>query len=195
MSRPAPTPVLAPAAPQPAPAAPEPAPAAPEPAPAAPELSLDARLALVDAAMTVRLDEAAVAHEVRTAHLRTEPVDLAEVVTVPFGPVREWPPELSPTPVAALLQRAHQRLLADGWCGGVLVDGEGARCMQGAVRVEARGDRALESDALAVLLQAVRRRFGDHIDSVAGFNDAFGSGRVPIRMVGEAARLADARGL
>ncbi|MEV7990490.1 hypothetical protein AB0O67_00835 [Streptomyces sp. NPDC086077] len=190
MSRPAPAPVLAPA------------PAAP-----AAELSLDARLALVDAAMTVRLDEAAVAHEVRTAYLRTKPAEPADVVTVPFVtvPFVTVPPEaagvgpapadLYPTPVAALLQRAHHRLLSDGWCSGAPADGEGAHCMQGAVRVEAGGDRGLESSALAVLLETVRRSFGDHVDSVPGFNDAFGSGRVPVRMVGRAAALADARGL
>ncbi|MFI9612418.1 hypothetical protein ACIHCM_12205 [Streptomyces sp. NPDC052023] len=171
-----------------APARPRPAERAAPPA----ELSLEDRLALIDAAMTVRLDEAAVAYEVRAAHLHTEPVDLAEVVTVPFG---TGPANPYVTPVAALLQRAHQRLLSDGWCGGALVDAEGARCMQGAVRIEARGDRVLESGALAVLLDAVRRRFGDDVDSVPGFNDAFGSGHVPVRMVAEAAGLADARGL
>ncbi|MGW1541487.1 DUF6197 family protein [Streptomyces sp. NPDC002309] len=176
------------------------------PAPAAPaaDLSLDARLALVDAVMTVRLDEAAVAHEVRTAYLHTEPAEPADVVTVPFG-LDTVPPdttgapadaaELFPTPVAALLQRAHRRLLTDGWCSGALADGEGAHCMQGAVRAEARGDRDLESSALAVLLEAVRRGFGDDVDSVPDFNDAFGSGGVPVRMVGRAAVLADSRGL
>jgi hypothetical protein len=46
-----------------------------------------------------------------------------------------------------------------------------------------------------VLLDAIRRQFGDGVDSVPSFNDAHGSGRVPMRMLDQAAGLADARGL
>jgi hypothetical protein len=67
--------------------------------------------------------------------------------------------------------------------------------MLGAIRAEAGGDRGLEASAAAVLLDAIRRTFGDHVDSVPSFNDAYGSGRIPIRMVGQAADLADARGV
>ncbi|MGI5048324.1 hypothetical protein ACM9HD_33460 [Streptomyces sp. JAC25] len=49
-------------------------------------LSLEARLAAVEAAMTVVLDEAAVAYEVRTVHIPTTPVDLTDVVTLPLTP-------------------------------------------------------------------------------------------------------------
>ncbi|WP_019329450.1 DUF6197 family protein [Streptomyces sp. TOR3209] len=159
------------------------------------ELTLEERLTLVNTAMTARLDEAAVAYEVNTAHIPTEPVDLADVVTVPLTPTLQPPPASYPTPVAALLQRAHHRLLTGGWCSGALVDEDGARCMLGAIRAEARGDSGLEADAATVLLDAIRRRFGDHVDSVPSFNDAHGSSRVPIRMVDQAAGLADARGL
>ncbi|WP_457853501.1 hypothetical protein [Streptomyces tauricus] len=38
--------------------------------------------------------------------------------------------------------------------------------MFGAIRKEAGGNRGLESDAAAVVLEAIRRRFGDHVDSV-----------------------------
>ncbi|MFB8247357.1 hypothetical protein ACFC5X_20225 [Streptomyces sp. NPDC055952] len=169
----------------------------PATAPPAPPtaLSLEERLTFINAAMSVRLDEAKVAYEVNTAHIETEPVDLADVVT---GPVDTGPaplPELYPTPVAALLQRAHHRLLTDGWCSGVLVDEDGARCMLGAIRAEARGDRGLEANAAAMLLNAIRRHFGDDVDSVPAFNDAHGTGRVPLRMLDQAAHLADARGL
>ncbi|MFJ5779544.1 hypothetical protein [Streptomyces sp. NPDC093094] len=159
------------------------------------ELSLEERLALVDAVMTVRLEEAGVAYEVNTAHIPTGPLDLADVVTVPAGTVPEPLPALYPTPVAALLQRAHHRLLTGGWCSGTLVDEDGARCMLGAVRAEAHGDRGLEADAAAVLLDAVRRSFGDDVESVPSFNDAHGTSRIPVRMVADAAGLADARGL
>ncbi|MFH9090485.1 hypothetical protein [Streptomyces sp. NPDC017673] len=167
---------------------------APAPAPPA-ELSLEERLTLIDAAMTVKLDEAAVKYEVNTAYIDIESVDLADVVT---GPVDTGPaplPELYPTPVAALLQRAHHRLLTGGWCKDSLVDEDGARCMLGAIRIEARGDSGLEAGAAAVLLDAIRRKFGDDVDSVPSFNDAHGSARVPLRMLDQAAHLADARGL
>ncbi|MFH8753346.1 hypothetical protein ACH4GK_37565 [Streptomyces rimosus] len=176
------------------------APTAPVPAPAV-DLSLEERLALVEAAMTVRLDTAAVAYEVNTAHLATEPVDLADVVTGPTeaaesaGIAARPLPELYPTPVAALLQRAHHRLLTDGWCTGTLVDTDGARCLYGAVHAEAGGSGRLESDALDVLLDTIRRQFGDSVESVPTFNDAFGSPSVPLRLLGQAALLADARGL
>ncbi|MEU5632130.1 hypothetical protein ACH47C_23470 [Streptomyces rishiriensis] len=181
--------------PQTHPAIDHPAPtAAPATAPPA-ALSLEERLAFVNAAMSVRLDEAKVAYEVNTAHIDTEPVDLADVVTVPLTPTLQPPPQSYPTPVAALLERAHHRLLTSGWCKDVLVDEDGARCMLGAIRIEARGDGGLEADAATVLLDAIRRKFGDDVDSVPSFNDAHGSGRVPMRMLDQAAGLADARGL
>ncbi|WP_221355340.1 DUF6197 family protein [Streptomyces beigongshangae] len=171
--------------------------AAPTTAPPAPPtaLSLEERLTFTNALMTARLDEAKVAYEVNAAYIETEPVDLTDVVTVPLTPTLQPPPESYPTPVAALLQRAHHRLLTGGWCSGALVDEDGARCMLGAIRTEARGDRGLEADAAAVLLDAIRRTFGDHVDSVPSFNDAHGFGRVPLRMVDQAAHLANARGL
>ncbi|MFF8382038.1 hypothetical protein ACF053_00030 [Streptomyces kanasensis] len=67
--------------------------------------------------------------------------------------------------------------------------------MLGAIRAEARGDSGFVAGAASVLLDAIRRGFGDHVDSVPSFNDAHGSGRVPIRMLNQAAHLADARGL
>ncbi|MFE7515010.1 hypothetical protein ACFU8I_27825 [Streptomyces sp. NPDC057540] len=158
-------------------------------------LTLEERLTLVNMEMTARLNEAAVAHAVNTAHIPVEPLDLADVVTVPLTPTLQPPPASYPTPVAALLQRAHHRLLTGGWCKDVLVDEDGALCMLGAIRIEARGDSGLESDAATVLLDAIRRTFGDDVVSVPSFNDAHGTGRVPIRMVDQAAHLADARGL
>lgn len=159
-------------------------------------LSLDARLAAVEAAMTVRLEEAAVAHEVRTAHIDTKPVDLTDVITVPLTPaLQPQPQQLPATPVAALLERARARMEADGWCAGALTDESGAVCLLGAIRKEAGGDRGLEADAASVVLDAIRRRFGDHVESVPVFNDAHGTGRIPLRMLDQAAGLADARGL
>ncbi|MER5571179.1 hypothetical protein ABT083_34080 [Streptomyces goshikiensis] len=158
------------------------------------ELSLEERLTLIDAAMTARLEQAAIAYEVNTAHIPTEPVDLTHVVTVPLTPTLQ-PPEPYPTPVAALLQRAHHHLFTGGWCSGALVDEDGARCLVGAIRAEAGGDSGLEADASSVLLDAIRRRFGDHVDSVPSFNDVHGSALVPMHMLNQAADLAHARGL
>ncbi|MGC5041078.1 DUF6197 family protein [Streptomyces sp. DT73] len=159
------------------------------------ELSLEERMTFTNAAMTVRLEEAAVAYEVNTAHIDTVPVDLGDVVTLPLTPTLQPPPAPYPTPVAALLQRAHHRLLTGGWCTGALVDADGAVCMLGALRAEAGGDRGLEEAAAVVLLDAIRRDFGDVVETVPAFNDAHGTGRIPVRMVDRAAGLADARGL
>ncbi|NEA66952.1 hypothetical protein [Streptomyces sp. SID12488] len=165
-------------------------------APAPPTaLSLEERLAFINTVTTVRLDEAKVAYEVNTAHIETAPVDLDDVLAVPLIPTLQPPPAAYPTPAAAVLQRAHHRLLTVGWCKDVLVDEDGAACMLGAIRAEARGNRGLEATAAAVLLDAIRRQFGNHVDSVPGFNDVWHGGRVPIRMVDQAAALADARGL
>ncbi|MFF3775765.1 hypothetical protein [Streptomyces sp. NPDC002232] len=145
--------------------------------------------------MTARLNEAAVAHAVNTAHIPIEALDLADIVTVPLTPTLQPPPATYPTPVAALLQRAHHRLLTGGWCSGALADEDGAHCMLGAIRAEAIGQSGLETDATSVLLDAIRRKFGEHVDSVPSFNDAHGSDRIPMRMLAQAASLADARSL
>ncbi|WP_415939990.1 hypothetical protein [Streptomyces sp. 039-1] len=160
---------------------------------------LEARLAAASRRMDGRLAEAAVAYEVNTSHIPIDPLDLADVITGPLdtppaGPRPTPLPDLHPTPVAGVLQRAHTRLLTGGWCKDTLIDADGARCMLGAIRAEARGDRGLEAGAVTVLMDAVRRKFGD-VDSVPGFNDAWANGRVPVQMVGEAANLAHARSL
>ncbi|MET8572269.1 hypothetical protein [Streptomyces sp. NPDC004783] len=111
-----------------------------------------------------------------------------------YEPARQ-PQQLPATPVAALLERAQARMEADGWCAGALTDENGAVCLLGAIRKEAGGERGLEADAACVVLDAIRCRFGDHIDSVPSLNDAHGSGRIPVRMLGEAATMADAQGL
>ncbi|MDX2764401.1 hypothetical protein PV386_39745 [Streptomyces europaeiscabiei] len=164
---------------------------------ARPELSLEDRLAVVEAAMTVKLDEAAVAFEVNTAHIPNAVVGLADVVTLPCAvePTAPPLPNLYPTPVAALLQRAHHRLVTDGWCAGAMVDDQGAVCLFGALRKVAGGDWGLEACGLGVLMDAIRRKFGPDVDSVPSFNDSWGNGRVPTRMLREAAILADARGI
>ncbi|CAM5393863.1 putative protein OS=Streptomyces tendae OX=1932 GN=GUR47_38335 PE=4 SV=1 [Streptomyces tendae] len=126
------------------------APASPQ---APPVLDLDARLALVDAAMTVRLAEAAVAFEVNTAHLPgADPIPhIAETPLPAPSPYR--------TPLADLLHRARLRIEADGWCRDAVFDESGAVCPIRAIRLEARGDRGLAHDACVALLDAIQRQF------------------------------------
>ncbi|MFF4542202.1 hypothetical protein [Streptomyces aureus] len=159
------------------------------------EPGLEARLAARLADMTVRLEEAAVAHEVRTAHLSTDPIDLADVITTPYTPGTIPAAALPPTyrtPVAALLERAQHRMEAGGWCRGALADESGAVCLMGAIRAEAHGDAGLAGDAVGVLMDAIRREFGG-VPSVPAFNDQQRNGRTPARMLHRAAGLADAR--
>lgn len=152
------------------------------PAPtAAPALSLETRMALTDAAMAVRLDQAALAIAVSTAPHT-------------IGAARAPIPDTYPTPVAALLQRAHHRLATAGWCAGTSRDERGAVCLYGAIHLEARGHTGHETGAVAVLLDAIRRRF-PHAESVPDWNDTQTGAANPIRALDEAAQLADARGI
>ncbi|WP_331733992.1 hypothetical protein OG345_40945 (plasmid) [Streptomyces sp. NBC_01220] len=159
-------------------------------------LSLEERLAFINTAMTVRLEEAAVAYEVNTAHIPTTPIDLNDLVTLPLTPTLQ-PTAPSPTSVTALLQRAHHRLLTNGWCAGTFQDEDGALCLFGAVRTESHRNLRLEMSAMAVLLDAISAQFGDRFESVPTFNDSFRGtdGHVPVRMLGQAADLAGARGI
>lgn len=169
--------------------------AAPAATPAPTAHGLDARLTAVSDLMDERLTVAALAVAVNTA-LRVpdvEPVDLADVLRVPAA-VEPWRPpvDLYPTPAAALLQRARERLERDGWCQGATVDEDGARCLYGALRAEATSTAELH-DALAVLLDAIRRHFPDE-ETVPGFNDTHGP-RAVFRVLDQAADLAHARNL
>ena len=165
-----------------------------------PVQGLEARMAAVMTDMDARLALAAVAYEVNTAHIETTPVDWFHVVT-PSAPIAPAPAAPVPTPgpcatpIAALLHRASLRLQEGGWCTGALTDEEGRLCSQGAIRMESHGERHLEAQAMGVLLEAIRRRFGPHVESVPSFNDAWANGREPTRMLEQASILADARGI
>ena len=88
----------------------------------APELDLDARLALLNVEMDGRLNEAAVAFEVNSAHIAgADPIpEITEVV--PLTPTLA--PAACPynTPVAATLWRARIRIETDGWSTEAAVD-------------------------------------------------------------------------
>ncbi|MFE1291451.1 hypothetical protein [Streptomyces sp. NPDC058751] len=167
--------------------------------PVPPGDGLEARLAAVKEEMDARLALAAVAYEVNTAHIETPPVDWTRIGAPPapavLPPTTPPGPDPDATPVAALLHRASLRLRTDGWCSGTLTDEYGSLCSQGAIRKESGGDRTLEARAMTVLLEAIRRRFGPQVESVPSFNDAWGNGREPTRMMEQAAILAGARGI
>ncbi|GGV36912.1 hypothetical protein GCM10010293_40490 [Streptomyces griseoflavus] len=126
------------------------------PTPAA--LDLETRLALVEAAMTARLDQAAVAFEVNTAHLPgADPVPAAPTEVVPLAPTAA--PSPYSTPIADLLHRARIRLETDGWCRDALYDEDGAICPIRAIRLEAHGARSLADDACVLLLDRIQADF------------------------------------
>lgn len=154
-------------------------------------LDLEARMALVNIEMTARLDLAALTFEVNTAHASTT-ADLADVVRGPVAtPLLPLTPY--PTPVAALLQRAARRLEQGGWCRGMDTDGDGATCDRGAIRAEAES-AAQEAAAMDVLLEAIRRRFPGAA-TVPSWNDDNRDSRLPVRLMWQAAELANTRNI
>lgn len=154
------------------------------------ELDLDARLAMVGAIMTGRLDEAAVAFEVNTAHIPATPIP---EITAPLPLTPAAAPCPYSTPIAAALHRARLRLEIGGWCTGQLRDEQGAACLIGVIRGEA-GSRGAADDACVLLLEAIRRDF-PNAESVPSWNDARRDPQLPARYLERAAELAHARSL
>jgi hypothetical protein len=158
-----------------------------------PELDLDARMTLLNVEMDARLNRAAVAFEVNTAHIPgADPVP-ASTTTVPLTPTLA--PAACPynTPIAATLWRARGRIETDGWLQGARRDEAGARCPDGAIRYEAASSYEAV-DALVVLLEAIRRDFPD-TDTVPSWNDAQTSPAPVLLQLGRAAELAHTRGI
>ncbi|MFE9736115.1 hypothetical protein ACFYO9_37315 [Streptomyces sp. NPDC005863] len=154
------------------------------------ELDLDSRLALTDAGMTARLAQAAVAFEVNTAHIPTEPPP--ELTgPLPFTPTLQPTPDS--TPIVGLLQRARQRLQQDGWCRDALYDEKGAVCPIRAIRLEARGNRRLADDACVLLLEAIQRDF-TWAQTIPSWNARQPEAAPVLLAFDRAAQLADTRG-
>lgn len=159
-----------------------------------PALDLDARLALIDAAMNVRLEEAAIAFEVNTAHIPgADPVP-AGAMTVPLTPTLA--PATCPysTPIAATLWRARIRIEADGWSTEACVDELGARCPIGAIRVEA-SNRAQADDACIFLLDVIQNHFDPTAETIPSWNASQTSPAPVVLAFGRAAELAHNRSL
>lgn len=144
----------------------------------------EARLAARDAEMALRLEGAALAHAVNTAHLPAVEVDVPHppVDTVPAIQADEG------TPVAALLRRARARLLRDGWCRDAARAAGGAMCLAEAIRAEARS-HADEGEARLLL----RRHLGG--DNIPTANRRLNSVSEAAHVLGRAATEATARGL
>jgi hypothetical protein len=154
-------------------------------------LDLDARLAMVGAIMAERLDQAAVAFEVNTAHIPS--ADPIPEVAAPLPLTPTVAPCPYSTPVAGTLRRARVRLETGGWCTGQLRDEQGARCLIGAIRAAA-GSRAEVDDACVLLLEAIRRDFTD-AETIPSWNDSQTSPQPALLYLDRAAALAHARGL
>lgn len=165
--------------------------ASPPRAPASTHLDLEARLALVGALMAGRLDEAAVAFEVNTAHIPS-----ADPIPEDTAPLRLTPrPAPCPysTPIAATLHRAHIRLEADGWCRDSLFDEAGAICPIRAIRLEAVSRREAD-DACVLLLDAIQRDFAT-AETIPSWNAAQTSAAPVLLAFNRATELAHARNL
>lgn len=161
------------------------------PAAAPAELDLAARLAAIDAAMTVRLDEANVAFGVNTAHLPAAP---PVEITAPLPLTPTAAPDPYSTPIAGLLHRARARIAADGWCRDAIFDDAGAVCPIRAIRLEAAGDRRLADDACVLLLDVIQADLPD-VATIPSWNAAQSNVGPVVLAFDRAARIAAGRNL
>lgn len=161
--------------------------------PPLPALGLDARLALRLADMAVRLDQAAVAFEVNTAHIVGADLVPEIAEALPLTPTLA--PAACPynTPIAAALWRARIRIETDGWTTEACVDAEGARCPVGAIRVEA-ADRRTADDACILLLDVIQRDFPD-AETIPSWNREQTNPAPVLLQLGRAADLAHDRSI
>jgi hypothetical protein len=151
----------------------------------APVVDLDTRLAIADAAMTVRLEHAQLAFEVNTAHLPTPAVDYV----APILPTLEPTPAPAVSPLAAVYLGAIQILQERGWTRGHLREGS-AVCAVGAIQAAAGpANRPLADDACAHLLDVIQVEFAD-APTVPSWNDQQTSVAPVIRILGTAAQQA-----
>ncbi|MFJ4785122.1 hypothetical protein [Streptomyces sp. NPDC088794] len=162
------------------------------PASPPPVLNLEARLAIVDAAMTIRLERAAVAFEVNTAHLGgADPVPTITEV-VPLTPTLTPTVDPYSTPLASVLHRARAVILREGWCKEAF-DDAGAVCPIHAIR-RATHNRHQADDACVLLLEAIQRDFRD-AETIPSWNAGQTSATPVLLAFDRAAQLAHRRGL
>jgi hypothetical protein len=158
------------------------------PATRPPVLDLDARLALASLAMDDRITHAGLAVDVNSAHIAVDPLP---EITMPLPqPAAPCPYR---TPIAITLWQARTHLEDRGWCTGALRDEQGAVCLMGAVHAVARSEKGA-IDALALLLEAIRRDFPD-AESVPRWNDRQRDPFLAFRYLDRGAELAHNRSI
>jgi hypothetical protein len=164
-----------------------------------PELDLDTRLLLLNVEMDARLQQAAVAFEVNTAHLPgADPIPEMPAI-LPLTPTLTPAPQPSTysTPLADLLDRARHYIATRGLLRGNLRDENdihGARCPIGALRYEAGANRHLADDACVLLLDVIQAEFAD-AETIPSWVDAQSSPAPVLACMNRAANLAHTRGL
>jgi hypothetical protein len=147
-------------------------------------VDLDTRLAIADAAMTLRLEQAQLQFDVNTAHLPDSPVVELEIgdLAAPILPAIEAQPA---SPLAAVYLGAIQIIRERGWARGGLRDEQGAVCAVGAIRAAAH-NRGQADDACAHLLDTIQAHFAD-AETVPSWNDQQTNAGPVIRILGTAA--------
>ncbi|MGW2721412.1 DUF6197 family protein [Streptomyces sp. NPDC001492] len=159
-----------------------------------PALDIDARLALRLVDMDARLNEAAVAFEVNTAHLAGADPILDATEIIPLAPTLT-PTSPYDTPLAALLHRARIYIETHGWLQGGLREDVGMRrCPLGAIRIEGISNRRQADDACVLLLEAIQRDFPD-AETLPSWNDQQTSPAPVLLYLDRAAQLAADRGI
>jgi hypothetical protein len=157
----------------------------------APELDLDTRLALINVAMTVHLDRAALAFAVNTAHLPAADPIPEIAVSLPLTPTAA--PDPYTTPIAGALYRARTRIMTDGWCRDAVFDDSGAVCPIRAIRLEAV-DRHTADDACVLLLDVIAQDFPD-AETIPSWNAAQTSPAPVLLYLTRAAEVAHSHGI
>lgn len=142
----------------------------------APALDLDERLALTGLAMDERLDRAALAVAVSTAH-----IDLPEAPEILAAPLPATAGK--PTTVDEVFAEAARLIRTHDWIRGYVGHAGVGYCAIGAVRKAAGGEGRLADDACDALLDRIRRQFPDAL-SVGAWNDAQTGPAPVIRMLG-----------
>ncbi|MFD9630081.1 DUF6197 family protein [Streptomyces violascens] len=150
------------------------------------QLGLEARMALTLAEMDGRCRMAALAVDVNSAHITTEPPMTPAVLPLPPAPS----PSPYSTPIAALLHRARIRIETDGWCRDALYDESGAICPERAIRLEA-ASRRQGHDASLLLLESIRRHW--QAETIPSWNAQQNSVAPVLLAFDRAAQLAHSR--
>lgn len=144
-------------------------PAATDPSPVT--VDFDTRLMLTGISMDVRLgDDTAVSEARQAVADAIADADRHRCQSGRWEAATRQPETFRSHPV---LRRAGDLIRERGWHQGSWDNSEGAVCAWQAVKLAAGGDTNAETNAVATLLDRIRREFGDE-GSVSGWNDRQG---------------------